>query len=270
MKLEASYGKLRVGVYRARAGELLACAIDIDLSGAAFLPSYTEGDNRAVVATDSLKNFVHAMALEHPGDTLEGLVAFVGRRLTERYAQIERARVRARELPYTRAAPETYLRAGPDAGSAEVEVERGTVVAHRSGREGIELARLSGSSFAGFVRDEHTTLPETEDRPLVLRLDLHWRYARVEDGYADGSPRRVPSAAMRDLAVGAAADFASRSIQHVLHEMGRRALALYDQLDEIALEAENRLWDQVKGGADTRVYADPRPTYGRIALTVAR
>ena len=43
--------------------------------GEAFVPSYTEGDNSmVVVATDSMKNFIHAMALEYEATSLEGFV----------------------------------------------------------------------------------------------------------------------------------------------------------------------------------------------------
>lgn len=292
---EADYGKVEVGVYRTHAAPLrvaaipestftgrdnalLACTVSVDVFGPRFLASYTAGDNRDVVATDTMKNFVLAMALEYDGATLEGLLAFLGRRFLAQYAQIERIRLRAREIPFATAkrpdgsgSAVLFGRSRADVSVAELELDRAGIRDHRAGREGLQLARLSGSSFAGFARDEYTTLPETHDRPLVLRLDVHWRYARAEDAL-DGT-RYVPSEQVRDLAAHVVDGFASRSIQHLVHEVGQRLLARFAQLAEVRLEAQNRLWDEARASArdpKAKVYTDPRPTYGRIGLTLRR
>ena len=49
----------------------------IDVFGDNFLPAYTEGDNRNVVATDTMKNFVYAMALQFQGDRYETFADFL-------------------------------------------------------------------------------------------------------------------------------------------------------------------------------------------------
>ena len=67
----------------------------------------------------------------------------------------------------------------------------------RAGRVGLELLKVTGSSFTRFVRDEYTTLPERVDRPLFIHLDVHWRYAQISD--ATGA-RHV---ALRRLRAGA-------------------------------------------------------------------
>ncbi|MGH2484154.1 MAG: factor-independent urate hydroxylase, partial [Candidatus Limnocylindria bacterium] len=78
MKYEIGYGKAAVSVYRTygtplvgvtpiaespfagRDNTLMAAEIEIQVHGQGFLDSYTEGDNRLVVATDTMKNFIHA------------------------------------------------------------------------------------------------------------------------------------------------------------------------------------------------------------------
>lgn len=288
MKLEAQYGKLGVGVYRTyaqplrvapipesgftgRDNALLACAVSVDLVGARFVPSYTEGDNREVVATDTMKNFILAMSLEFDGATLEELLPFLGRRFLARYAQIEAVRLRAREIPYVAATRDVLFRSGGDVSVAEIALDRTGVTDHRSGREGMQLARLGGSSFAGFVRDEYTTLPETEDRPLVLHLDVHWRYADVQEALE--TARYVAPEQVRDLAAHVVGEFASRSIQHLVHAIAQRLLARFPQLGEVSLEAQNRLWDEARASTSdprVKVFTDPRPAYGRIGLTLRR
>jgi len=55
--------------------------------------------------------------------------------------------------------------------------------------------------------------------------------------------------------------------------MGQRALARFPGIAEISFAAENRLWDtaQVSEGDErVKVYTDPRPPFGVIALTLRR
>src|SRR5438309_1042251 len=105
---EISYGKAHVVFYRLGGRDIapLAASVDIDVFGKRFLTAYTEGDNRKVVATDTMKNFVYAMAAEYTGSTLLGLCAFLGRRFIETYPVMEALRVSAREVPLDAAAGE--------------------------------------------------------------------------------------------------------------------------------------------------------------------
>ena len=84
---------------------------------------------------------------------------------------------------------------------------------------------------------------------------------------------RADGEAVRDSLTATFAAFDSASIQELVHEMGVRALAAFPEIDEIAFEGENRLWDtaQVDGRDErVRVYTDPRPPYGQIELTLGR
>ncbi|MGH2499195.1 MAG: factor-independent urate hydroxylase, partial [Candidatus Limnocylindria bacterium] len=133
--------------------------------------------------------------------------------------------------------------------------------------------KLTGSSFTRFVRDAHTTLPEAADRPLYVHLDATWRYADLADAIGERVERYVHAEQARDLLECVFDDFNSRSIQHLVHEMGRRMLGRFPQLDEVGFEAENRLPDTARASeADerVRVYTDPHPPYGRIGLTLRR
>src|SRR5207248_4857507 len=71
-----------------------------------FISAYTKGDNREVVATDTMKNFVYAMAAEYTGRTLLGLCAFFGRKLLATYPVMEALQVSAREVPLDAASGE--------------------------------------------------------------------------------------------------------------------------------------------------------------------
>src|SRR5205085_1028545 len=59
---------------------------------------------------------------------------------------------------------------------AVIELERvgdsARITEHRCGVVGLQLIKVTGSSFASFARDQYTTLPERPDRPLFIYLDV--------------------------------------------------------------------------------------------------
>jgi urate oxidase len=132
--------------------------------------------------------------------------------------------------------------------------------------------KLRGSAFTRFVRDEYTTLPERVDRPLFLRMDVHWRYGDAAEAIAEGG-RHVPSLAVREIVAEVFDVFVSESIQHLVHRMATVLLERFPQLEEVALSAQNRTRDPLAdadAGAPVRVYTDPFPAYGTIHLTLRR
>jgi urate oxidase/2-oxo-4-hydroxy-4-carboxy-5-ureidoimidazoline decarboxylase len=257
-----SYGKLRVPVHRIEGDDVFACEVDVEVFGDNFAAAYTEGDNSAVVATDTMKNFILREAAQHDGTTLESFFGFLGERMIATYPVMEALRVSGRELRFDRLAGKVFARSGDDHGVATVEVGPGGVSDVRGGRHGLLLLKTSGSAFTRFARDEYTTLPERGDRPLFIRLDVDWRY--VDPG------KHVASAAVRDHLAATFDDFVSESIQHLVHEMGTRLLADHEEIAEISFTAENHTRDPVGEQDGRRVYTDPFPAQGLITLTLER
>ena len=299
---EISYGKCKVPVYRVyaaplvgvrpipespfvgRSNTLFACEVDVEVFGDDFLPAYTVGDNRRVVATDSMKNVVLRQALAYDGATLEGFLARLGRTFTASYDQLRTLRLSARELPfYPVPIPDgagafvesdtLFQRTTGDTAVATLEIAGDAVVDHRCGRVDLELMKLSGSAFTAFVRDGFTTLPDRRDRPLFVGLDVHWRYADVADLLAPNPARYVPAEQVRDLVRAVFADFVSESIQHLVHEMGSRLLARFPQLAEVSFAAQNHTPDPIAisdTDPETKVYTAPFPAHGLISLRLRR
>ena len=197
MSTVISYGKSHVVFFRLGGDGVapLAAAVDVDVFGERFISAYTKGDNREVVATDTMKNFVYAMAAEYTGRTLLGLCAFFGRKLLATYPVMEALQVSAREVPLDAASGERgpsdvlFRLTRGDVAVAEVSLQAGSsgpeITRARSGWEGMVLLKTTGSSFASFARDDYTTLPDLVDRPLTIRLDAHWRYGDLRDGVAE-------------------------------------------------------------------------------------
>jgi urate oxidase len=279
---EISYGKAHVVFYRLGGRDVapFAASVDVDVFGKRFLAAYTEGDNRQVVATDTMKNFVYAMAAEYSGRTLPGLCAFLGRSFLETYPAMEALRVSAREVPLDatpgeRGLSDVLFRSTRSEGAfAQVALEatggKPVVTSARIGWEGMALVKTTGSSFATFARDDYTTLPDLVDRPLTIRMDMYWRYGDLRDGVAEG-PGFLGARAVRDEVERTFHEFNSKSIQHLVHEIGTRLLAAHSQLQEIEFVAENHTPDHVRDGpGGVRVFAEPRATFGKIGLILRR
>ena len=308
MKAEIYYGKADVATYRTygtpltgltpipessfrgRSNTLLAASIEVQVLGTAFMSAYTEGDNRLVVATDTMKNFIHRESLAFTGATLEEWVAFVGRRFLETYPHMERVRVLGTEIPFEpavvpaadgdgfEASEVLFQRGHGDHSVARIELDRTPdgdvrVAEVAGGLRGLQLMKVTGSAFADFARDDYTTLPERRDRPLYIHLDVGWRYGEPESALAADHASYVAGDQVADLVGAVFHRFVSLSIQHLVNEIGQQMLDRWPQLAEVSFEAQNRLWDTaVVSDEDNRVkvYCDPRPPYGRIGLVLRR
>ncbi len=303
---EVSYGKHGVSVYRVyatplrdvapipessfigRDNNLLACEVDVEVFGEEFLPAYTHGDNTILVATDSMKNFIIRESLAYPGATLEGLLHFLGVGFATTYPQMHTLTLTGREIPFApvvvpdgdsghQAGGNVFSHGRGDRAVASISVaKRGdavAVTAHDCGITGIELMKLTGSAFTSFVRDDYTTLPERGDRPLYVSVNVSWQYDDPQDMLDLARRRYVPAEQMRDLIAATFDDFVSESIQHLLHEMGRRALQRFPQLAAVRFDALNRTRDpygQREDDPRVKVYSDPFPAYGRLTLAMRR
>jgi urate oxidase len=308
MDYEIHYGKADVKVYRTygtpltgvtpipespfggRDNTLMAAEIEVVVRGEVFLDAYTKGDNRLVVATDTMKNFIHAASADCPAATLEGWLHHVGSRFLDTYPHMERLTMLGRSLPFPAAivpaddgdgfaaSNRLFARDRNDASTARLDLERDggggiLVTGHACGRSNMQLIKITGSAFADFARDEHTTLPERRDRPLYIWTDIGWRYLEDADALGADPSRYVDGDQVADLAASVFHSFVSLSIQHLVNEIGTRMLDCWPQLAEVSFEATNRLWDPGATSADderVRTYADPRPPFGRIGLVMRR
>jgi urate oxidase len=227
------------------------------LYGDAFWPTYTTGDNTGLIATDSIKNFIQRETAGFGGNDLETYCRFLAEKFLARYPQTEGVQVSASEIPYVGIGGDGYVPGGPDRAFACIEMRRGgEIISQSSGINGFKLLRLSGSAFAGFVRDEYTTLPDVSDRPLHMWLDLEWR------GAGDASLAQAVRGIVRDTFLS----FESGSIQQIIYKIGTKMLADLPTVSEIHLEANNRTWDKIA----EHVYTEARPPFGCLGLTLRK
>ena len=191
------YGKSRIRLVtvRRRAAEhdLRDLTVDVSLEGD-FSAAHVAGDNARVIATDTMKNTVYALAKEH----LVGPPEVFGLAVAGHFAaapQVSMATVAIREHGWARIetpagrAPDAFVRSGPATRLAIVTVGRpasvGPQASVEAGVEDLVVMKTTRSGFVGFERDAYTTLPEADDRIMATKVAATWGYgsAATRDGF---------------------------------------------------------------------------------------
>lgn len=274
--------------YRGDSNIIFAHNITFSVSGETLVPSFAEGDNSLVVATDSMKNFILRESAHYEGCTTEGLLYFLAVRFLKRYAHIAQVVIEGSRLPFQslpvparegsfERSSLVYRRSHNDHASAKLHVKRrgeeAEIQSHQGILKDLQLIKVSGSSFYGFVRDEYTTLPESYDRPLFIFLDIYWVYAEAMQAVNGESRDYVAAEQIRDIAHVVFHERNAPSIQHLIWQIGLRVLERFPQLAEVGFESNNRTWETVVEPAGTRqagVYTEPRPPFGFQGFSVTR
>ncbi|WP_067846387.1 factor-independent urate hydroxylase [Alicyclobacillus mali (ex Roth et al. 2021)] len=257
------------------------------VEGDAFLPSFRDGDNRDVIATDSMKNFLLRHAALYEGPSLDGYLAFAGRCFLETYPHVRAVELYADEQVF-RPVPVpgaegfedstlVFLHSRNEWSTAELRMERHPdgspfVVWHRSGLDGLHLIKIRGNSFVGYIRDEYTTLPEDSNRPLYVFLSARWTYVDPLSALSNQATGYILAEQIRDLAGAVFHALDTRSIQHLIHRICALALLRFPQLESITFQSQNRTWERIVETADGRgqVYTEPRPPFGFQGITMTR
>ena len=93
--------------------------------------------------------------------------------------------------------------------------------------------KTANSGFAGFPRDEYTTLPEATDRILATAVKATWGYTNPDDA-TDDTWNSIRSCILKTFA-----DHDSLSVQHTLYAIGEAVLEQFSVIDEIAFSMPN-------------------------------
>ena len=268
---ENGYGKQAVRLVTVRRGaerhELKDVTVAIRFEGD-FAAAYTDGDNRGVLPTDTMKNTVYALAAGHPFDDIEDFGLLLTDHFLTHDSQASRAQADLAEHPWEpiEAYRTAFRQPGGERRTAQVTRDREGVKVV-SGLENLVVMKTAKSAFEGFPRDRYTTLPETADRLLATAVRATWRYSRPDVPF--GLWHQV-----RRVLLETFAEHDSRSVQHTLHAMGEAVVRTLD-VEEIHLSMPNRHHipvDLRPFGMENRneiFVATPEP-YGLIEGTVRR
>jgi urate oxidase len=237
-----AYGKSQVRLTKvarhADRHDLAEWAIDVQLAGD-FAAAYTDGDNRQVVATDTMKNVVYALARDHALAAPEDFGLVLARHFLDSYPQVASATIRVGVQPWQRIVtggrphPHAFVGGGAERRTCTVSATRqGRQVG--AGLDGLPLLKTTDSAFRAFHRDAFTTLPEVDDRIFATDLTADWLYADPTADWDDCY--RV----IRQTLVETFAGHQSLGVQQTLYAMGTAALEARTAVEQITLTMPNR------------------------------
>jgi urate oxidase len=272
-----SYGKSRIRLVQlSRRGdrhELRDLTVAVAFEGE-YDTSYTDGDNADVLPTDTMKNTVYALAALKPVGDPEEFGLRLGRHFLDRNARLGRVRIDLSDHSWRRITiggrehGTSFMRRGPDVRTATVHVDRnGARVG--GGTRDLLILKTANSAFAGFPRDEYTTLPDADDRLLATSLTSTWQYRDATVNFS------ACWQAVRQTLLEAFAEHDSASVQHTLYAMGQTVLDSNDDVSAIRLVMPNKHHlpiDLAPLGLQNRneIFVATEEPYGLIEATLTR
>jgi len=245
---ENHYGKSRVRLVKvvrhSDHHDLHEWSVNVYLTGD-FAACFLAGDNTGLLATDTMKNTVYAVARTSTAAAMEDFAIELATFLSKRNPQATSVRIEIQEKTWIRIKartasgeeekhPSAFLQRGPDVHTATVLLTPGVPPAVTSGVKGLVILKTANSAFAGFKRDELTTLPETHDRLFGTEATIAWLYSTLPPGYASSRTR------LMDTLLATFANHDSLSVQQTLYAMAEAALAAEPAISEITLTMPNR------------------------------
>ena len=249
--------------------ELRDITVDVGLEGD-FEAAHLSGDNSALLATDTMRNVVYALARTHPIDSLEAFAAALVEHFLAAGPTVTRVRIDVAEHPWERLGDHEHAFQRGHGGKRLATVTGdGSATTYEAGIDDLLALKTTASGWEGFVRDEYTSLPETDDRILATIVSARWTYGDPA-GDLDATWRAV-----RDTLLESFADHYSPSVQFTLNRMGEAVLERHPAVQRIHLSLPNRhhlLFDLDRFGLDNSnvVFHATTEPYGLIEGTIER
>ena len=238
-----SYGKSGVRLVKVKRGagrhELWDLDVAVALEGD-FEAAYVAGDNSGLLATDTMRNTVYALARDH----LTGSIEEFGLALVDHFLEagptVERAEVTITQFPWNRIEVDgrghehSFVR-GSGERTAKVTGAEGGYRSVKAGFDNLLVMKTTQSGWEGFLKERFTTLPDTDDRILATVATAEWSYGKDVDLDFDGLWGGV-----RDRILATFTDHYSPSVQNTLYRMGKAVLEAFPDVEKIRLSFPNK------------------------------
>jgi urate oxidase len=271
-----NYGKSGVRLVKVKRDtdrhELWDLTVDVALEGD-FEAAHVRGDNIGLLATDTMRNTVYALAKAH----LSGAIEEFGMKLVDHFLEagptVERARVRIAEHPWNRIEingqghEHSFMRGSGDR-IATVEGDAGGARVE-AGIDDLLVLKTTNSGWKGFLRERFTTLPETNDRILATKITANWLYGDTNVDF-----NRLWRG-VRGRILETFTDHHSPSVQNTLYRMGEAVLEGFLEIERIRFSLPNKhhlLYDLERFGMENEgeIFHATSEPYGLIEGTVER
>jgi len=274
---ENAYGKNAVNLTKitrhADYHELKQVSVNISLQGD-FGPAHTTGDNTKILPTDTMKNTVYVLAKENFTSSIEDFGIFLANHFKKNNPQVSQVKIEITEHLWSRIIAEgiahkhSYISGGNEKHTATILLFNDDITV-TSGIKDLLILKTTDSAFKDYIKDEYTTLKETNDRILSTQCQANWIY------YSSQLNFTTLYNEIRETILLTFANHKSLSVQHTLYAMGEKVLQEINSVKEISFIMPNKhhvLFNLEQFGMENNneVFIATDEPYGYITGTVTR
>ncbi|WP_407542260.1 urate oxidase (plasmid) [Deinococcus radiomollis] len=203
-----------------------------------FQAAHVLGDNTDLLATDTVRNTVYALAEDGLTGSVEEYGKVLIRHLVQAGPKVSRVRVSFTEHLWQRTVSDgqehdhSFSRLMPKHTAwVEGDAQDFTV---SSGIDELFILKTTQSGWEGFLREGYTSLPDTDDRILATVVTAKWEYLPGEVDYDEVWQR------VYDQLLSTFGDHYSPSMQNTLYRMGEAILTRCPEISRIHFSFPNR------------------------------
>ena len=211
---------------------------------------FLKEDNVGLVATDTQKNAVYAVAKRSSATSPEGFGIDLARHLLHEYPVLTAVEVLVTEDLWQRVIAQGerhehgFVREAPERATAHVRVtrespEKPEVV---SGLSGLTVLKTTQSGFSDYHKDKYTMLPETTERCMATEMRVEWKLTPNSPVLTTdyGTVRQALRAELlRGYFGPAIGGVYSPSLQATVYDMGCLVLKAVPQVQSVAIFTPN-------------------------------
>lgn len=234
-----SYGESHIRLMRLmrRGGlhEVKDLALDVRFEGA-FDASHRQGENRAILPAETIKNTVYVLSRQYPAEAIEEFAFHLTEHFLTYNPQVTLVDVHISERPWARISigekghASAFVANANEKRTTRVSARREKTIL-QSGLEDLLILKTAGFSFGAFLRDPYTTLQENQPRILSASLTASWTYASPEPEM----PFSTIWHGARKVLLETFAAHEGKSLQHTLHALAQAVLENFEAISEIEL-----------------------------------
>jgi len=239
---ENNYGSSQIQLLRVAKQEgrhdIRELGISIRFEGD-FEAAHSQGDNRKILPSDTMKNTVYALARQHSIEPLENFGLHLIDHFLTYNPQVTRVLIESTDSIWSRLPhggkphATAFARAGNEQRTSFLNGTRaGTQV--RAGIDNLVVLKTANSSFEDFKKDPYTTLEDQGDIILSTIIRADWLYTEEDAEYG------ALWHAARKMLLETFAEHDSRSLQHTLYAMGEVILDNFENVGEIHLSLPSK------------------------------
>ncbi|PNW74909.1 hypothetical protein CHLRE_12g504950v5 [Chlamydomonas reinhardtii] len=248
--------------------------IDSDMEHA-----FLNGDNTGMTATDTQKNTVYVVAQRMSQKcTIEQYAIALAQHFVRTYPLVSKAKIYVEQKPWTRVQQSGlphdhgFALQGTEVRTVYVTYDKAGTLDVTAGLKDLSLLKTTQSGYEGFLRDQYTLLPETNDRIMASTVTCTWKYAAAPACY-DAAYAAAKQGLLDAFLGPARGGVYSPSVQYTLYDMAKNILDRVPTSESIFLNMPNLHFipcNPVGSSFNNDVYVATSEPHGNIEAVITR